>query len=224
MTADLRLAVLASGRGSNLRAILAARARGELPVDVVAVASDRPGSGAVATAKAHGIPAFVRLPRDYPDRAAFDAALFADVASVHPDLIVCAGYMRLIDAAAVRGTRGRMINIHPSLLPAYMGLDTHARALADGAHEHGASVHVVIPELDAGPVLAQARVPVEMNDTPATLAERVLRREHPLLCAVIRSLARGDLVLAADGPPAWRGHPLLRPLRLAADDRTLEST
>jgi phosphoribosylglycinamide formyltransferase-1 len=222
MAGELRLAVLASGRGSNLRAILAARDRGELPVDVVAVASDRAGSGAVATAKARGIPAFVRLPRDHASRAAFDAALFADVASVHPDLIVCAGYMRLIDAAAVRGTRGRMINIHPSLLPAYPGLDTHARALADGAREHGASVHVVTPELDAGPVLAQARVPVNVNDTPATLAERVLHREHPLLCAVIATLARGDMVLAADAPPTWRGRPLLRPLRLAEDDQTLE--
>jgi phosphoribosylglycinamide formyltransferase-1 len=218
----VRLAVLASGRGSNLGAILAARARGELPVDVVALGTDKPECGAAQTAREAGIPVFARRSRDYPDRAAFDAAMFADLGSVQPDLIVCAGYMRLIDAGAVRGVQGRMINIHPSLLPAYRGLDTHARALADGAREHGASVHLVVPELDAGPVLAQARVAVGANDTPATLAERVLRREHPLLCAVLAGLARGELTLSADGPPAWHGRPLVRPLQLDDDNHWME--
>jgi phosphoribosylglycinamide formyltransferase-1 len=218
----LRLAVLASGHGSNLRAILAARDRGELPVEVVGVGSDRPGCAAVASARAARIPVFVHAAGDHRNRAEFDASLFADLARVHPDLIVCAGYMRLIDAEAVRGVQGRMINIHPSLLPAYPGLHTHARALADGVREHGASVHVVTPELDAGPVLAQARVPVELNDTPATLAARVLLREHPLLCAVIGCLARGELEIGPAAPPRWHGLALDRPLQLGADNHTLE--
>jgi phosphoribosylglycinamide formyltransferase-1 len=218
----LRLAVLASGRGSNLRAILAARDRGELPVDVVLVASDKPDSGAIATARERGIAVFARRPDGFSDRAAFDAALLSAVENVQPDVIVCAGYMRLLDADAVRRARGRMINIHPSLLPAYPGLRTHARALADGVAEHGASVHVVTADLDAGPVLAQARVAVDVNDTPATLAEKVLSREHPLLCAVIGSLARGDLALAG-ATPSWRGTPLSRPLRLGDDNTWMEN-
>jgi phosphoribosylglycinamide formyltransferase-1 len=132
--------------------------------------------------------------------------------------------MRLLSPAVVRSTGGRMINLHPSLLPAYPGLHTHARALADGVRMHGASVHVVTEDLDAGPVLAQATVPVELNDTVEALAERVRGREHPLLCAVIASLARGDLVLAAGAPPSWRGTPLTRPLRLGDDNRWMENT
>jgi phosphoribosylglycinamide formyltransferase-1 len=217
----LRIVVLASGRGSNLRAILDAIDRGAIAARVVAVGSDKPDSGAIALARERGIPVLLHPPSAHPTRAACDAALFADVAAVHPDVIVCAGYMRLIDAAAVRGTQGRMLNIHPSLLPAYRGLRTHARALADGVREHGASVHVVTPELDAGPVLAQATVPVELNDTPDALAAKVLRREHPLLVAVIGSLARGELALASDGTATWRHRPLSRPLRLGDDDTTL---
>jgi len=219
----LRVAVLASGRGSNLRAILAARARGALEAEVVGVGSDKPDCGAVATAREHGIAVFAQPPSAFPDRASFDAALLDFIAGVQPDVIACAGYMRLLDAEAVRRTQGRMINIHPSLLPAYPGLRTHARALADGVAEHGCSVHVVTADLDAGPVLAQAKVPVDLNDTPASLAEKVLAREHPLLCAVIDGLARGDFVLAADAPPAWRGAPLARPLRLGDDDVLTET-
>jgi phosphoribosylglycinamide formyltransferase-1 len=219
----LRIAVLASGVGSNLRALVAGRDAGTLPIDIVGVGSDKPGCGAVASARAAGIPVFAHLPADFADRAAFDAALFADLGRVQPDVIVCAGYMRLLGAEVVRATHGRMINLHPSLLPAYPGLHTHARALADGVREHGASVHVVTEDLDAGPVLAQAVVPVELNDSPESLADRVRGREHPLLCAVIADLARGDLVLAADTPPRWRGTPLTRPLRLGSDNRWMET-
>jgi phosphoribosylglycinamide formyltransferase-1 len=223
VAADLRIAVLASGVGTNLRALLAGRDDGSLPIRIVGVGSDKPACGAVASARAAGIPTFAYRPSDFADRAAFDAALFADLGRVQPDVIVCAGYMRLLGAEVVRGTQGRMINLHPSLLPAYPGLHTHARALADGAREHGASVHVVTEDLDAGPVLAQAVVPVELNDTAALLADRVRTREHPLLCGVIASLARGDLVLAADAPPRWLGRPLHRPLRLGADNRWMEN-
>lgn len=219
----LRIAVLASGLGSNLRALIAGRDDGTLPIEIVGVGSDKPGCGAVASAREAGIPVFVHRPKNHAGRDAFDAALFADLDRVQPDVIVCAGYMRLLGTEAVRRTRGRMINLHPSLLPAYPGLRTHARALADGVREHGASVHVVIDDLDAGPVLAQVVVPVELNDTAETLADRVQRREHPLLCGVIASLARGDLVLAAGAPPTWRGTPLTRPLRLGDDNRWMEN-
>ena len=221
MRPDLRVAVLASGHGSNLRALIAAQRR--LGIALVGVGSDRPGCGAVASARAARIPVLLHAPGDHRTRAEFDAALFADLARVQPDLIVCAGYMRIICDDSVRGVQGRMINIHPSLLPAYTGLNTHSRALADGVREHGASVHVVIPELDAGPVLAQARVPVELNDTPASLAERVLGREHPLLCAVIGCLARGELEIGPAAPPRWKGRALERPLQLGADNLTLEN-
>lgn len=219
----LRIAVLASGLGSNLRALIAGRDAGTLSIEIVGVGSDKPACGAVASARAAGIPTFVHRPADFADRATFDAALFADLARVQPDVIVCAGYMRLLGAEVVRGTQGKMINLHPSLLPAYPGLHTHARALADGVREHGATVHVVTDDLDAGPVLAQVVVPVELNDTAAMLTDRVRTREHPLLCAVIATLARGDLVLAADAPPRWLGRPLHRPLRLGADNRWMEN-
>lgn len=188
-----RLAVLASGEGSNLQAILDACARGELAAEVVGVFSDRTTAGAVARAQRAGVPAMILRPRDYPDRACFDAALFAAVAAARPDWIVCAGYMRLIGAAQVRTNAGRMINLHPSLLPAFKGLDTHRRALAAGVTEHGASVHCVTADLDGGPVLAQARVPVLPEDSPESLAARVRGVEHPLLVGTLAALIAGDL-------------------------------
>jgi len=218
---NLRLAVLASGRGSNLRAILDAQARGELPTSVVGVFSDKPGSGAIALATARGLHAVAALPRDHASRAAFDEFLFSAIAAVQPDLIVCAGYMRLISEAAVRRFQGRMINIHPSLLPKYPGLDTHARALAAGDHEHGASVHGVIPALDAGPVLAQVRVPVLPGDDAATLAQRVLAREHALLVRSIGAIAGGRVRLALDAIMLGDA-PLAQPLQLSPADELEE--
>ena len=214
----LRIAVLASGRGSNLRALCQAADRGALAAQVVGVFSDKPDSGALAFARARGLSAEAFRPKDFASREAHDESLFNAVAGVQPDLIVCAGYMRLISAAAVRRFQGRMINIHPSLLPKYPGLDTHARALAAGDAEHGASVHGVIPALDAGPVLAQARVPVRATDTAATLAARVLDREHPLLVATVAALASGRLHLCPEHVE-FDGRPLAAPLQLGADDR-----
>ena len=208
----LRLAVLASGRGSNLGALLAAMADGRLSSRVVGVFSDRATAPALELARQNGIPASALDPAAYSRRADFDEALFNEVAAVQPDLIVCAGYMRLISARAVRRFLGKMINIHPSLLPKYPGLHTHARALAAGDAESGASVHLVIPELDAGTVLAQARVPLA-GDDPARLAARILDREHPLLVACIAALERGELELS--GSPRWRGQDLDAPLQLS---------
>ena len=194
-----RIAVLASGRGSNLQALLDAIAEGTLAAEIVGVFSDRSKAVALQRAREAGIPARSLAPKSFPSRAEFDAALFAAVDEVRPDLIVCAGYMRLIDAAVVDARPGRIINIHPSLLPEFKGLLTHQQALDASAAEHGASVHFVTADLDGGPVIAQARVPVLPDDDADTLAARVLEREHPLLVETVRWLAAGRIALAEDG-------------------------
>ena len=194
----LRLAVLASGRGSNLQAILDAIAGGTLNARVVGVFSDRPRAPALQRARDAGTHAQALSPRDFDTRAAFDQALFDAVDAVAPDLIVCAGYMRLIDNCAIAPRPGRIINIHPSLLPAFKGLHTHRQALAAGVAEHGASVHFVTADLDGGPVIAQARVPVLPGDDEASLGARVLMREHPLLLATLRLFADRDVMLRED--------------------------
>jgi len=206
-----RLAILASGRGSNLGALIEAQGAGILGASIAGVFSDVSECGAIARAQDAGLPAVHRNPRDFATREDFDASLFDAVAAVQPDLIVCAGYMRLISDRAVRRFAGRMINIHPSLLPKYPGLRTHARALAAGDAEHGASVHVVTPALDAGPVLARARVPVLAGDTAESLGRRVLGREHPLLVQCVRAIADGRAVLS-ENAILWRGEPLTAPL------------
>ncbi|MDY1546867.1 phosphoribosylglycinamide formyltransferase [Luteibacter sahnii] len=206
----LRVAVLASGRGSNLAALIAAR----LQVDFVLVGSDKAKAGALALAAAAGIPTLHLNPRDYADRASFDRALFGRVAEAQPDLLVLAGYMRIIDGTVIAPWEGRAINIHPSLLPKYRGLHTHRQCLAAGDAEHGASVHFVTAELDGGPVVAQARIPVGTDDTEETLAARLLTREHALLPAVVRAIASGRL--AWQGGPVFDGTPLTAPLDLTA--------
>lgn len=192
----LRLAVLASGRGSNLQAILDAIAAGTLDAEVVGVFSDKPGAPALGR-----VPAPLRWSRqakDYADRARFDTELAEAVAASRPDWIVCAGYMRILDEAFVRRFRGRLLNIHPSLLPLYPGLHTHQRALAAGDAEHGATVHFVTEDLDGGPAIVQARVAVLPGDTPETLAARVLEREHLIYPLAARLYAEGRLCLRGD--------------------------
>ncbi|WP_312320287.1 phosphoribosylglycinamide formyltransferase [Stenotrophomonas sp.] len=206
-----RIAVLASGRGSNLQAIVDAIAAGTLDAEVVAVLSDKPDASALL--KVDPERRWARSPKEFADRAAFDAALGDALAGFAPDWIVCAGYMRILGEAFVERFAGRLINIHPSLLPKYKGLHTHARALEAGDAEAGASVHFVVPELDAGTVLAQARVPVEPGDTPEMLAQRVLAVEHPLLIASLRWLVAGR-VAERHGQLQVDGHPLFSPLRL----------
>ncbi len=211
MSAPARLAVLASGRGSNLQAITAAIAAGQLDAQVVAVLSDKPDAPALLQVAAEQ--RWARSPKDFVDRAAFDAALGDALAGFAPDWVVCAGYMRILGQAFVARFDGRLVNIHPSLLPLYKGLHTHARALEAGDAEHGASVHFVVPELDAGTVLAQARVPVQTGDTAETLAQRVLAVEHPLLIASLALLVSGRVTEQA-GQLQLDGHPLFSPLRL----------
>jgi phosphoribosylglycinamide formyltransferase-1 len=190
MRGRLPIAVLASGRGSNLQALLAARDAGRLPIDIVGVFSDRAQAPALAVARSAGVPPLALAPRDYYDRLAFDEALFAAIEAVQPQLIVCAGYMRIIEAALVERHMGRMINIHPSLLPAFQGLHTHQRVLRAGDRQHGASVHFVSPDLDGGPVIAQVRIDVEPGDSAESLARRLLPHEHRLLEACVGLLAR----------------------------------
>lgn len=211
MAAPFRIAVLASGRGSNLHALLDARSRGDLSIDVVGVFSDRPGCAALVVAGEAGIPTFAQRPADFASRSEFDDSMFRRIDAVQPDLIVCAGYMRLISDAAVSRLQGKIINIHPSLLPKYPGLHTHARALAAGDHEHGASVHCVIPELDAGAVIAQARIPVLAGDGPESLSNRLLEREHQLLVQTVKAIADGDLDISGN-QPRWHGVPITTPL------------
>lgn len=215
---SLRLAVLASGRGSNLQAILDAIASGRLPAEVVGVFSDRPQAPAL-----HKVDEALRWsasPRDFADRAAFDATLGDAIAAARPDWVICAGYMRILGEPLVRRFAGRMLNIHPSLLPKYRGLHTHARALEAGDAEHGASVHLVVPELDAGTVIAQARVPVLPDDSAEQLAARVLAREHPLLLATLDLLASGRVQVRGDGVHI-DGQCLFTPLRLESADTAL---
>jgi len=211
MTSRTRIAVLASGRGSNLQCLLDGIAAGQLDADVVGVFSDKPTAAALD--KVAPERRWARTPREFGSRDAFDAALADAVAASMPDWIVCAGYMRILGAGFVQRFAGRLVNIHPSLLPRHKGLHTHARAIEAGDAEHGASVHFVVPELDAGTVIAQARVPVLPGDDADTLAARVLAVEHPLLLATVRLLVAGR-VAEQDGRVRLDGQSLFNPLRL----------
>ena len=207
----IRIAALASGRGSNLQAVLDAIAAGALDAELVGVFSDKPAAPALQR-----VPETLRWshkPKRYASREDFDAALADAVAASRPNWVVCVGYMRILGEAFVRRFQGRLLNIHPSLLPKHKGLHTHARALEAGDAEHGASVHFVIPALDAGAVVAQAVVPVLAGDSPESLAARVLGVEHPLLVAVLQLAAAGRLAEQA-GQASMDGQPLFTPLRL----------
>jgi phosphoribosylglycinamide formyltransferase 1 len=172
------IVVLVSGRGSNLQAIMGAVRDGRLPAEIRAVISNEPGAPALARARTAGIPVHTVSHRDFPAREQFDLALMQRIDACQPRLVVLAGFMRILGPDFIDHYAGRMINIHPSLLPAFPGLDTHARALQSGAKVHGASVHFVTHEVDGGPLIAQAAVPVLPGDTPDILAERVLAEEH----------------------------------------------
>lgn len=211
-----RIAVLASGRGSNLQALIDAIAGRALAAEIAGVFCDRPQAQALRRARDAGIPAHVVDPAAFATRADFDSALFAGIDAMGVDLIVCAGYLRLLGAHVVEPWRGRIVNIHPSLLPEFKGLHTHARALAAGACEHGASVHFITSDLDGGPVIAQARVPVLEKDNADALAARVLAREHPLLVATLGLLCEGRIALH-EHDVHLDGAPLATPLQLTAN-------
>ena len=191
----MRVVILISGRGSNMQALLDAG----LPVEFACVISNRPDAKGLEIAAAHGVPTVVLNHRDYADRPGFDTALAAEIDAFAPELVILAGFMRVLSDAFVLHYASRLINIHPALLPAFPGLDTHQRALAAGVKLHGCTVHFVTPEVDSGPILAQAAVPVLPNDTQHTLAARVLRQEHRLFPQAVRWCAEGRVTWGEDG-------------------------
>lgn len=187
-----RVVVLISGRGSNMEAVVRACEGGEIDAAVVAVIANRPDAAGLTFANAHGIDTIVCDHTTYPNRNDFDLALANILKELNPDWIVLAGFIRILGAELVQQFVGRMINIHPSLLPKYPGLNTHERALDAGDSEHGATVHFVTPELDAGPVIEQVSVPILEGDTADVLAARVLREEHGLLVQALKRCVKGN--------------------------------
>lgn len=186
-----KLAILISGHGSNMASLAAACRDEHWAAQVVVVISSRSDAPGIVRARELGLPVEVLASSAFASREAFDAALIERLDALEVDLVVLAGFMRILTDGFVQHFAGRLVNIHPSLLPAFTGLDTHARALAAGVRVHGASVHLVTPELDHGPLIAQAVVPVLDGDDAATLAARVLRLEHILLPRAVRWMVEG---------------------------------
>ncbi|MCX4191501.1 phosphoribosylglycinamide formyltransferase [Methylophaga sp. OBS1] len=183
-----RLVILISGRGSNMRSIVEAAQQGQLAVDIAAVISNRPGAAGLEFAQQAGIDTQVIDHKQFASREVFDTAMAEAIDVYQPDYVILAGFMRILTADFVAHYAGRLINIHPSLLPKFKGLHTHERAIEAGESEHGASVHFVTAELDDGPVILQAKVPVLPGDDADTLAARVLEQEHLLYPAAIQKL------------------------------------
>ena len=198
MRAMKRIVILISGRGSNMEAILRAAAVEQWPAKIAAVISNKAGAGGLKTAEAAGIPAVTLEHRSYPDRDSFDRALAEAIDRFEPDLVVLAGFMRILTAAFVHHYHGRLLNIHPSLLPSFPGLATHQQALDAGVKFHGATVHFVTPELDHGPIVEQAVVPVLEDDTEDLLARRVLEQEHVIYPRAVRDIIEGRVWLDGD--------------------------
>lgn len=216
-----RVAVLVSGRGSNFEALhQALQSTPEIAAQIVGLFSDQPHALALEKAQRLGVPAKVIDAKAHESKAAFEHALIAALNALAPDWIVLAGFMRVLTADAIEPFAGRMVNIHPSLLPKHRGLHTHERVLAAEERQHGASIHFVTPELDGGPVLSQVRMEVEQTDDAASLAQRLLPLEHRLMRATVALLATHD-VKCANGKITINGHELLQPLQLghALDDR-----
>jgi phosphoribosylglycinamide formyltransferase-1 len=214
------IVILISGRGSNMESLLAAASAGMRPVRIVGILSNRPDAGGLATAAALGVPTRVVDHQAFASREAFDQAMAEAIDSFAPDLVVLAGFMRILSDGFVQHYAGRLINIHPSLLPSFPGLHTHRRALAAGVRLHGCTVHFVTPALDHGPVIVQAAVPVLDTDDEASLAARVLAQEHRIYPIAVRWFAEGRLRLhegrvLLDAPQEASG-ALIAPLLPAA--------
>jgi phosphoribosylglycinamide formyltransferase-1 len=190
-----RIVILISGLGSNMQALLEAN----LPCQIAAVLSNRADAQGLEIARMHGIETAVISHKDFADRPAFDAALAEAIDRHAPDVIVLAGFMRILTEGFVERYSGRLVNIHPSLLPAYPGVDTHQRALRDGIRIHGCTVHFVTPDLDHGPIIIQAAVPVLRDDTPQSLSDRVLNEEHRIYPQALRWLCRNQVWLDKTG-------------------------
>jgi phosphoribosylglycinamide formyltransferase-1 len=193
MRAMKNIVILISGRGSNMQAIVRAAQAEQWPARIAAVISNRADAEGLAFAAEHGIPAVTVPHKDYPTRNAFDAALQVAIDEFSPDLVVMAGFMRILGAPIVTRYAGRMLNIHPSLLPSFPGMSTHREALAAGVKVHGATVHFVTATLDQGPIVEQAAVPVLADDTERSLADRVLAQEHIIYPRAVRWFVEGRL-------------------------------
>lgn len=206
----IRLVVLISGNGSNLQALIDAIAAGNLNAKIVAVISNRADAFGLQRASSAGIQTALVDHGGFENRKAFDEVLKTRIDEYQPDLVILAGFMRILTAGFVNHYHGRMLNIHPSLLPRYKGVRTHERVLEDGASEHGLSIHFVTPELDGGPVILQAKITVLPSDTPNNLAQRVQIQEHLLYPRVVQWFAEGKLKL--EGEQIWLdGNKLTRP-------------
>ncbi|KFD20042.1 MULTISPECIES: phosphoribosylglycinamide formyltransferase [Tatumella] len=204
-----KLVILISGTGSNLQAIIHACRSGLLAAEISAVVSNKASAGGLDYARQAGIPALSLDPSAFADRQQFDRQMMAEIDNFHPDLVVLAGYMRILSPEFVARYAGRMINVHPSLLPAYPGLHTHRQVLENGDSEHGSSVHFVTEELDGGPVILQSRIPVSGDETEQQLQARVKAEEHTLYPRVIRWFLEGRLALRDN--QAWLDNTPLPP-------------
>ncbi len=193
-----RVVVLISGSGSNLQALIDGQKDGSLDIEIAAVVSNKATAFGLSRAQGAGIATETLSHRDFSDREGYDQALMQLIDGYEPELLVLAGFMRILTEGFTEHYLGRTLNIHPSLLPKYPGLHTHQRALDAGDSEHGVSVHFVTAQLDGGPVIAQAKVPVHSNDTADDLAARVLQQEHRLYPAVVQWFAQGRLKLSDD--------------------------
>lgn len=211
--ADFSAVILISGGGSNLQALIDATATPALHLKIAAVISNKPDARGLSRARQAGIDALTLRPVDYPDRQQFDAALSVMIDKYAPDIIILAGFMRILTASFVNHFAGRIINIHPSLLPKYPGLHTHQRALDDGERQHGCSVHFVTEELDGGACIVQGRVPVLDGDSAECLAARVLKVEHKIYPHAVELIACGRLV-CREGKPWLDGKRLLEPVQI----------
>ncbi len=198
MSARVRVAVLISGRGSNMQALVRACDSPDFPAEIVLVLSNQPGAAGLDFAREAGIATTVVPHRDFPDRAAFDAAMDREIRKAGAELVCLAGFMRLLDPAFVDAWRDRMLNVHPALLPSFKGLDTHRRALEAGVKIAGCTVHFVRSEMDTGPIIAQAAVPVLPDDTEEMLAARILEQEHRIYPSALRLVCEGRVRVDGD--------------------------
>lgn len=204
-TQKMRVVVMISGRGSNLSALISASMAPDYPCRIIGVLSDNPGAAGLDLAREYDIETGAFAAADYAGRADHEQAILSRLEQINPDIVCLAGYMRLLSAEFVNRWQGRMINIHPSLLPSFPGLDTHKRALAHQVLVHGCSVHFVTEGMDEGPLIAQAAVPVRPDDSEASLAERVLGAEHQLYPAALRLLAEGKVRMTSTGETVFNG-------------------
>jgi phosphoribosylglycinamide formyltransferase 1 len=193
-----KIVILISGRGSNMQAIVQAAKKEQWPAQIAAVISNRADAAGLDYAASEGILTAVVVSKEFASRPAFDAALQAKIDEFEPDLVVLAGFMRILTAEFVEHYANRIINIHPSLLPNFVGLETHQQALDAGVKVHGATVHFVTPQLDHGPIIAQAVVPVTFGDTPEVLAQRVLAQEHVIYPQAVRLFVEGKLTVVGN--------------------------